>query len=483
MQLKILISTLCTFLCTFSLAVAQISLGQGQIVGEITPSSVILQTRLTKGTKLIKGDLPGARGVGRFQLSESEDFSDAFYSIWTTATAQNDYIIKAPVYDLMPDKQHYFRLIYGASKTKIARGPTGTFRTLPLNPKTQKSERLAIISNMNHYAFYNGINAYRGKDKNLGYPALETIRNQNPTYLISAGNNVFYDDPKMDAAKTTEQMRRKWHEQFAQARLQYLLAHVPTYWTKNDRDYRFTNADKTPERKPSHKQGMTIFREQVPVVDIHEPNAVTYRTHRLNKLVQIWLVETRDYRNSNLDPSSKDKTMWGKKQLDWLKKTHSKSDAVFKLLISPTPLVGPGNRHKRDNHTNLKGFRHEGDLFITWLRKNGYLEKNFYIVSGGRNAQYHSEHLTHIEEFCVGTVTDAYARNAIKPGSRNSTDFQALITQRYTYDEPTGGFLMVDIKPGAEDKPATAVFIFYDEKGNELYRVEKKEKKTASSKQ
>jgi len=92
--------------------------------------------------------------------------------------------------------------------------------------------------------------------------------------------------------------------------------------------------------------------------------------------------------------------------------------------------------------------------------------------------QYHSEHLTHIEEFSVGTVIDAYAKPAIKPGGGNSTDPYALITQRYTYDEPTGGFLIVDITPGTEDQPATAAFIFHDEKGTELYRVEKKETKS-----
>ncbi|MDP6042090.1 MAG: alkaline phosphatase D family protein, partial [Candidatus Latescibacteria bacterium] len=386
----------------------------------------------------------------------------------------NDHIIKAAIGDLLPNTQYHYRLIYGLNQSKTKRGPAGTFRTLPLNAKTRKPVRLTIISGMNYDAFYNGINAYEGKDKNLGYPALQTIYEQNPHFLICVGNSIFYDDPKMNAAKTVSQMRRKWHEQFAQPRLKNLLHQVPTYWQKNDRDHRYGASDTTTtDRQPTHKAGASVFKEQVPIVDPHKRAALTYRTHRLNKLVQIWLVENRDYRNPNLDPNTENKTLWGQEQRDWLKQTLQKSDAVFKLLISPTPMVGPDNAHKRDNHTNPNGFRAEGDHFITWLRRNDYHKKNFYIICGDRSWQYHSEHLTHIEEFCTGTLVDAYAKMAIKPGNPKGTDPSALITQRYASNEPTGGFLTVDIKPG---KPATAAFIFYDEKGKELYRVAKEGK-------
>jgi alkaline phosphatase D len=250
---------------------------------------------------------------------------------------------------------------------------------------------------------------------------------------------------------------------------------VPTYWLKNDRDHRFSGGDTTTtltNRKPTHKRGAAVFREQVPIVDLHKRHALTYRTHRLNKLVQIWLVENRDYRS----PNTHTKTLWGQEQRDWLKQTLLESDAVFKLLISTTPMIGPDNAHKRDNHTNPNGFRAEGDQFITWLRKNEFQDKNFYIICGDRSWQYHSEHLTHIEEFCTGTLVDAYAKMPIKPGNSKGTDPSALITQRYTYNEPTGGFLTIDIQPGEDEKPATAAFIFYDEKGKELYRVEKEGK-------
>ena len=39
------------------------------MAGEVTETSVILQSRLTRSTELVDGDLPGSPGVARFELS------------------------------------------------------------------------------------------------------------------------------------------------------------------------------------------------------------------------------------------------------------------------------------------------------------------------------------------------------------------------------------------------------------------------------
>ncbi len=36
--------------------------GQGEMAGEVTTTSVILQSRLTVGSELVEGDVPGAEG-------------------------------------------------------------------------------------------------------------------------------------------------------------------------------------------------------------------------------------------------------------------------------------------------------------------------------------------------------------------------------------------------------------------------------------
>ena len=46
--------------CAADVAFPDITNGQGEIAGEATTTSIILQSRLTVGTELVDGDLPGA---------------------------------------------------------------------------------------------------------------------------------------------------------------------------------------------------------------------------------------------------------------------------------------------------------------------------------------------------------------------------------------------------------------------------------------
>ena len=459
------------FVLFFSQTHAQLTHGQGEMAGEVTQTSVILQSRLTHGTKLINGDLPGHSGWAQFEISKSEDFKSPLTTGWQEAFAKEDHIIKAQVDLLEPNTPYYYRLVYGPTTQNVKRGNTGTFRTLPKAHVIQPM-RFVVAANINYHKFHKDPQIDQGQDKDQGYPALEAIAQLNPNFFISAGNTVYYDYPNKPLAQTVKQMRQKWHEQFAQPRFAQLFNHVPTYWQKGDHDYRYADADPTTTRLPSHTNGVAIFKEQVPVTTPFQKETLTYRTHRLGKLVQIWLTESRDYRSPNDMPDGPNKTLWGNDQKEWLKRTLLESDAPFKFLITPTPIVGPDDIRRNDNHANIKGFRHEGDTFVTWLYRNAFYDKNFYIISGDRSWQYHNVHPTGFEEFGCGTLIDANASKGIHPGNHMSTDPNRLISQKFTPKEPTGGFLMVDIIPH-KDGTATAALIFYDEKGTELYRTEK----------
>ena len=126
------------------------------------------------------------------------------------------------------------------------------------------------------------------------------------------------------------------------------------------------------------------------MVDPLASNPVTYRTHRVSRDLQIWFVEGRDYRDPLDMPDSPDKTIWGAEQKAWLKQTLIDSDATFKLLISPTPMVGPDDASKRDNHTDINGYRYEGDAFFEWLVDRGFSPNEFFIACGDRHWQYHA---------------------------------------------------------------------------------------------
>lgn len=465
--------------------------GQGEMAGRVTDTTAILQSRLTQGKTLIDGDLPGSEGVARFELATNPNFEKARRTQWIKASPGYDYVIKAMVGGLSPSTKYYYRLLYGPDHDNIVKGRTCSFKTLGGRNAVQETT-FVVVTGMNYFFFHEGPykpeRAYQGDDKHLGYPALEAILKQKPDFFVGTGDNVYFDHPAKregsdrwtgtawsDRAKTQAEMRHKFHEQFIQPRYVELFAEVPTYWEVDDHDYRYNDCDNTTDKKPTPQMGASNFREQLPVVDPADPNALTYGTFRMSRDLQIWLVEGRLYRSPNRMPDGPDKTIWGQTQKQWLKDTLLASDATFKILVSPTPLIGPddGSMGKRDNHTNIRGFRYERDAFFKWLVENDFLEKNFFIICGDRHWQYHSIHPTGIEEFSCGALVQANSRLGPRPGDQKSNDPQGLIKQPYWQDEASAGFLKVTTEPARNGNEPTISFDFYDEFGKSLYSHKK----------
>lgn len=459
--------------------VSSVFRAQGDMTGEVSQTTAILQSRLTSKAGLVDGDVPGASGIARFQISEHSSFKVSRTTDWLKAQADTDYLVKAKVSDLKPGTRYFYRAIYGQNEKSLQTGDVSSFRTLQTKDGTEDVS-FVVVTGMNYTSFHygkprkgkrTGIGGYEGTDKDLGFPALATMVKMKPDFFVGTGDNVYYDSHDDQEATDISGMRRKWHEQFVQPRFVELFRNVPTYWEKDDHDHRFNDCDTAGTRAPLSDLGIRIFREQVPVVDPLDRDAKTYRTFRVNKHLQIWLVEGRDFRSPNKMDDGPEKTLWGAEQISWLKTTLLASDATWKLLISPTPMVGPDDAYKIDNHTNHEGFRHEGRAFFQWVKQNMLHKNGFHVICGDRHWQYHSVDPMGIEEFSCGALVDANARLGRSPGDKKSTDPNAEIRQLYTQRKASGGFLNVTV---AQD--ASARFEFFDEHGESLYRTVKRQK-------
>lgn len=450
----------------------KIHLAQGLMAGEVSADSVILQTRLTAVAAPVDGKTPGLAGSGRFEISANSSFESSQYSPWLHATEANDFILRAPMGKLMPATVHYFRVHYGTDEKHTKVSQVATFKTLP------NSDQVApvsfVLTSCLNYAFFQsskGGSETSATDRKLGYPALEPLRALKPDFLIINGDCVYYDHPVQTRAKTLAEMRQKWHEQYSMPRFVQLFAQTPVYWTKDDHDYRMNDSDTTGDYEPSHRLGIDTFREQVPVVS--GSDAVTYRTHRIGHDLQLWFVEGRDYRSPNKTADGPAKTIWGAEQKAWLQRTLKDSDATYKILISPTPMIGPDDGYKKDNHANTAGFRHEGEEFFAWLRSNKINTDRFFILCGDRHWKYHSRHPSGIEELSSGALNVENARLGHKPGAKKSNDPEGKLSLLYTDAVPSGGFLRVSLTPG-QASDAALEFFHHDDKGHVLYRYRAK---------
>jgi alkaline phosphatase D len=443
-----------------STAHAGVFIAQGAMAGEPTSNSILLQTRLTSipGPVLDSdGDIPGAVGEACFEYGIKSDLSDAKRTAWQPAHAENDFIVRAPLTGLRPGQVYYYRPIFGVSQTDTQRGRTGQFTTLP-GPDSDRAVTFIVGSCMNYMKFMFGPKGKAGpvvtateEDKRLGYRAFQAMTRLRPDFFVGTGDIVYYDNILHGPARTLPELRKCWHEQFRFPRLIEFFERTPAYWSKDDHDFRFNESDNETPKLPLPATGIALFREQMPIAPARDSSSPTYRTHRVNRHLQIWLTEGRDHRSPNAMADGPEKSLWGTQQREWLQRTLRESDATWKILISPTPMVGPDDATKVDNHADIAGFRHERDRFFQWLQDEKIT--GFMVFCGDRHWQYHSIHPSGVEEFACGALNDENARLGVPPGSKKGSDPEGRIKQPYLYSEPTGGFIQVQVLPQNRASP------------------------------
>jgi len=288
--------------------------------------------------------------------------------------------------------------------------------------------------------------SYNDKESDEGYQFYGSALELDPEFFVHTGDILYYDND----AKTKALALWHWDRQYSLPNHVDFHRQMTSYFIKDDHDTWFN--DCYPGQKTkfmgefTYEQGTEIFLYEVPMGD------KTYRTVRWGKDLQIWMVEGRDFRSPNPAPDGPDKTIWGKEQMNWFKASVEASDATFKALISPTPVVGPDRIKKKDNHAN-SGFAHEGAL----IREFMAAQKNMVSVCGDRHWQYVSrDRQTGLMEFSCGPGSHAHAG-----GWSNEDKFE-----EHVYLNVCGGFLegAVD-REGGEPR---LVFRHYDPAGNLL---------------
>jgi alkaline phosphatase D len=274
---------------------------------------------------------------------------------------------------------------------------------------------------------------YSQRDDERGFHLYDAIRKFQPHFYFSVGDNVYYDsdDPIVNHVSVA---RHHWHRMFSLPRIVECLRVAPGYWIKDDHDC-YSN-DCWPgmvdeKMKPfNFEEGLRIFPEQVPM------GPRPYRSFRWGRGLEVWLLEGRDYRTPNRAPDGPSKSIWGEEQKSWLMRSLKASSADWKLIVSPTPLVGPDRPNKRDNHSNAT-FATEGAEFRKWLAENAL--ENTVVLCGDRHWQYHSVHpATGVHEFGCGAASDSHASGS--PGEN---------PRYHRFHRMKGGFLAIEVQPEA----------------------------------
>jgi alkaline phosphatase D len=133
--------------------------------------------------------------------------------------------------------------------------------------------------------------------------------------------------------------------------------------------------------EPLTETGRRAFIDYFPIRPPREEPGRLYRSFRWGSLLEVFILDTRQYRSPNSDPDGPGKTMLGAAQRRWLIDGVSSSTAVWKVLISSVPLSVPTGSHGHDSWSNANaqgvpeerstGFAIERDSILRVLRQRG----------------------------------------------------------------------------------------------------------------
>ncbi len=358
----------------------------------------IYKAQIPEGFTLdqMEGACPGMNGevkLAYFPLKEPDKIIE---TEWSDVDPAKNYTRQWKLEKLTPDTKYVVEIQSRKDdKSVVSDSIKGSFRTPP-DSAAVRDLNFCIVT----------CHDYPRRDDSInGHRIYKSILNMMPDFFVHTGDVEYYDKPG-PFALTEELMRFKWDRIFALPYQRDFYRQVTTYFMKDDHDV--LRDDAYPGLKygtVSWERGLEIFdKEQFP------SNEKPYKTIRWGKDLQIWITEGRNYRSRNKEPDGRGKTIWGAEQKEWLFRTMKESDATFKLLISPDPILGPDRDNKGDNYSN-KQFKYEGDEIREFLKQF----ENVFICNGDRHWQYVTNIPgTALWEFSTGAGSDSHAEGWIE---------------------------------------------------------------------
>jgi alkaline phosphatase D len=208
-----------------------------------------------------------------------------------------------------------------------------------------------------------------------GYPIFDAMATRHPDFFLFLGDTVYADvrcpaPPNLPGADFEARdlagfRTRHRYQREDPGLARFLLGtSVSAIW--DDHEVRTDFAGPTEPLMPAGRQA---FLEYWPIDPPPAEPTRLYRELRWGRLLDMFVLDTRQYRSPNATPDGPGKTMLGPAQRTWFMDRVLRSDAVWKVAVSSVPLsVGTGPR-VRDGWANTRnplvptgdhtGFEHE----------------------------------------------------------------------------------------------------------------------------
>jgi alkaline phosphatase D len=316
-------------------------LPQGIAVGDVTTHGALLWVRT---------DGPATVQVEYAPPSVWEKVSKVATAVAPVArtarfatTPETDYTVSIPLDGLVPSTRYRYHILVGRTadsrnhiEARLA--ARGEFTTLP-DAGTSAPVLFAWSGDLG--------GQQRCRQGAGGYPIFEVLRRQGLDFFLFLGDTIYSDDacpsppnePGADfKASTLPEYRARHRYQRGAESLRRFLETVPVYVIWDDHEVRNNFSGPFDEQMPAGRQAL---REYWPIASPPEDPNRMYRTVRYGADLELFILDTRQYRSRNADPDGPAKTMLGASQLTWLVDGLKASNATWKVIVTSVPLSIP----------------------------------------------------------------------------------------------------------------------------------------------
>ena len=375
-------------------------------VTEVRPSAAILWAR--------------APHAGAVSIEVGAVGGEATRKLTAPATRDEDLVVRVSLDGLEAATPHRYQVAQGSHHVD------GTFTTAP---PPEAPARVTFL--------WSGDLGGAGRCRPIDgeYGIFRAMLRQQADFFVFAGDTAYADvacnrpDTVPGAnfrARTLAEYRARHRYNREDPAVQAFLRRTPVYAIWDDHEVRNDFAGTT---EPLMPVGRQAFLDYWPVAAGDDPTRL-YRSVRWGRLLEMFILDTRQYRSDNRAPDGAGKSMLGADQRRWLLEALPASTALWKVVVSSVTLSVPtGRPERRDGWSSANilgltpeqgtGFAIERDAILREFRLQGV--RNLVVVAGD---VHHAEIIRHqpyrdweFHEFIAGPL-------AASPGRPRPLDAQ-----------------------------------------------------------
>jgi alkaline phosphatase D len=248
--------------------------------------------------------------------------------------AEGDFALSLRLAGLEPGTRYRYRVLVDGKPVADA----GAFTTQPLWQFRSGPPEFAVA--VGSCAYLNDRFSRPGPAWGADYGIFDAIAAKAPELMLWMGDNVYFRPPEWTSLEGMSGRYRAYREAPALRKLWRSTAHLAVW---DDHDFGPDNSDGS---SPMKGAALEAFKRYWPNPSYGLPGVPGVFGLATWGDVDFFLLDNRFHRHPNRYPQTRDKAMFGRAQLEWLKQALVASHATFKVVVAGGQFWNARNRYE-----------------------------------------------------------------------------------------------------------------------------------------